>query len=142
MPTLKELEQITRQVCAYDIDALDQMVTLRIFGYRPKIDGKFWPAVIEFWYDKKGNLVQTPKFSTDIGEAWRVVEWFVKRFPDFSLNHVCVPEELSSPDDIWEVYWGFDGYGWHAITGPTVPIALCRAALYLWFIDKAEEKDD
>lgn len=93
--------------------ALDALVAEKVMGMgsqwtvQQQSDGTFKPTG-EVWY-------QCPEFSTDIRDAWRIVEKM--RNPDFRLNR----------DGDW-VCW-FGGLYTFGGEGKTAPLAICRAAL-------------
>ena len=64
------------------------------------------------WWWQEGFLDELPDYSTDIGDAWKVVEKF--------YNH-CM---LNNVHGVWECYLP-NGEG----KSKSAPLAICRAAL-------------
>jgi hypothetical protein len=77
---------------------------------------------------KKSWACNAPRYSTDIKDAWEVVEMMLAQGWHFNLE--CEPESGESPCAMF--YKGRDSYGErdaHSMSATTVPLAICLAAL-------------
>jgi hypothetical protein len=72
--------------------------------------------------DKK--RVPLPPFSTDMDQASRVVDFLSTKGWTFRYRH-------DPKTDLFEAVFYRDGMDYTFVTGETVPMAICNAALYL-----------
>lgn len=105
---------------------LDELVAERVLGWKWGLHtfghdlpgGPFWAIAIT----SVGHHVQTmPRFSTDISDAWEVVERMAN-YGDFSIH---ASRNLNAERNGWNVVMGGD-YFTNALTAPH---AICLAAL-------------
>ncbi len=98
---------------------LDALIAERVFGYEAiSFMGGYYS-----WRDKTGAMVPDARFSTDIRDAWEVVEkmredgWRCQLTTLPATSLVCAEFNRYR----WE-RWAFE-------TASTMPLAICRAAL-------------
>lgn len=109
---------------------IDKLVAERVMGWRLETalstQSKWW------FIDRAGQICSCPYFSTDIADAWRVVEK-IRTLVELCQGIFCDDIALAAYDDDWAVATIRAGRGHypHAmlrIIMPT-PAAICRAAL-------------
>lgn len=123
---------------------MDAVIAERLFGYvwrRSSATGARciypatrWPEWMTEPADGTERLVGdwtmgrfTPTYSTDVADAWRVVEHFGARGWALHLKayrHVDVPPDMRHGAAFWS-HAHYTG----TILAPTSPLAICRAAL-------------
>ena len=96
---------------------LDALIAEKVMGLAGVRDGKSWLYGDNWTYHKKGVLCLVPHYSTQIADAWLVVEKFFK----FSLGSdglIYLCKFADAPNKNWSLG-----------TGDTAPLAICLAAL-------------
>lgn len=106
-------------------ECLDELVAIRIFGYI-RIPH---PGVPKFQKPTDNGveaLYYTPRYSSEINEAWEVVEKLAKEPKAWVIETVNIDTGL-----IYMVtYWGDSvETDQEAVTSSTAPLAICRASL-------------
>lgn len=97
-----------------DKHELERLISTRFLGWK----NTKWQ---NHFIDDKGNSVDIRNtFTEKIEFAWKIAEKMKKEWTDFSI---------SNDGDLWNVAWGFDGYGWRDVSAKTVEMALCIACL-------------
>jgi len=126
----------------------DRLVAERVMGWRlrkrmPDVEAYEWVsrdgrATGYFWYPPDSENYSPDEFcpSTDIAAAWQVLEALRRSGGRYRIWSPC------AGDDEWEVEL-FPGNSDEAIIvrAPTLPLAICRAAL-LVAIGNEDVKDD
>jgi hypothetical protein len=141
MPDLKQLDPDTLPAGR----ELDALVAEKVFGCNvkwPMGEGgrgycdckpkrtryyKTWPHGITT--EEGCNYPELHEYSESIAAAWEVVEKLLSIYPGFRVEaHVAYQSISEERRVFWTAGEDDDRSDWHA-SGPTAPLAICRAAL-------------
>lgn len=142
---------------------LDTLVAEKVMGWRKGDWKKDWgdgskAEYFDIWLMPEGELPSyrcstPPRFSTDIAEAWRVVEKLknVVGNEGFTLGY-CLEHYIETGEELWEVHAVvlmdhiLDGNGWgdpvDEVWAATAPHAICLAALKAVSVQPASASQD
>lgn len=107
------------EIASLSEQEIDSLVAEKVLGWiKPPATSVLKPM----WVEPHLGTVhpELPKFSTNIADAWRVMEVMKDSWTDLSL---------SRDGGHWNLCWGFDGYGWPDVSATTAPLAICLGAL-------------
>lgn len=104
---------------------LDALIAEKVMGWRMEL----WSSYSELlpankvWVGDDDNYryVENFKPSTNISDAWHVVEWLEKNIGGISLESHCDERRYS--------FRVFNGTHWIVARAETAPLAICLAAL-------------
>jgi Phage ABA sandwich domain len=105
---------------------LDSIVSQEIFGAEYPFND-FFKDYVRLWVEDPIAFEDCPHYSTDISEAWKVVEKLLIMLPnqDFHIEHWA--DENSAG---WQVSSCFELGNWKKwVKAKTLPHAICLAAL-------------
>ena len=101
---------------------LDALIAEKVMGLAGVRDGKSWLYGDNWTYHKKGVLCLVPHYSTQIADAWQVVEKMKEHGAD-EHNGITIMYD----ENRW--YVEFPLPSWEYAEAPTAPLAICLAAL-------------